>query len=524
MPRDVSGNATPPSGSTAIPNTVISSTAENNLVTDIYTLLSATVSTAGVPPMAAPFKVADGTVTAPSVVFNSEAGTGIYHPSGSAIAFAVTGTEAARVTSTRNLLVGTQGDTGDRLVVAGTSRFTDNLVVAANGINLSSGNLVVTAGNLSVTGVTTLTGTLGVSAAFNAMATASITGNTVIGGTLGVTGPALFSTLGTTGNMAVSGTLTSGGTTVTTLNTSAAANFATTAVVQGAATLNSSLNVVGATYLATTLNVAGTTGLKALYATTGNFSSNVTASSFYGDVGGLTGTATINITGQSGYAPSAGNAATVNGQSFPYTNPTNTPNYVWASNNSNNNFLVNPLGMSVNYSDTSRYAANCGTASNSAAFGGQGTGYFVNNGGSAVVNIRNDGATGLRAGIGGYGDVVWNVYGSDERIKENIVPSVQDSLALINQIDFKSFQYKVLNPGTPEEWHIDDGHVHNHGVVAQQIQSLNPEWVLTTGTWLQPSVDTLLYSALKAITQLSIKLEDQVQQLTARIVGLENKG
>ncbi|MEB0057321.1 tail fiber domain-containing protein [Variovorax sp. LG9.2] len=458
-------------------------------------------------PMTGNLKLTDGTSTNPGISFNSEASTGVFRPSAASLGITIGAVEALRISPNRNLLLGTVGDTGERLIVVGPSRLTGDTAIT---------------GVLGVSGVTTLASSLGVTGATTLNSTLGVVGNTTMTGALGVTaGVAFASTLTVAGALGVSGATSLAG-----FGASGNGTVGGTFGALGAATFGSTLSsgsqsIVGnisATGTITAPNYTGTASAATLAAKASTLASgggNGTAMTFswsgqsgtpayaWGSNDGVNhypwqpGNWSVNYANGSGYASNAG---TVGGQSFPYTNPTNQPTYLWASNGSNNNFLVQPTAMAVNF------ANSCSLSNNTNSFQGAAPGYFVNNGNSAVVNMRNDGSTGLRVGIGGYGDVVWNVYGSDERLKENIVPSAQDSLALIKAIDFKSFQYKVLNPGTSEEWHIDDGHVHEHGVIAQQIQGLNAEWVNTEGTYLQPNVDTLLFSALKAIKQLEARL------------------
>lgn len=66
--------------------------------------------------------------------------------------------------------------------------------------------------------------------------------------------------------------------------------------------------------------------------TSGNFSSTVTATNHIGAGTGLTGTATALSIG--------GNSATVGGQAFNYSNISNTPTYLWASDVNGANFLM----------------------------------------------------------------------------------------------------------------------------------------------------------------------------------------
>ena len=87
---------------------------------------------------------------------------------------------------------------------------------------------VTATGNAAVTGTSTLTGNTTVGGTLGVTGASTLTGNTAVGGTLGVTGAAtMSSTLGVTG----------------------AATLSSTAAVGGAATLSSTLGVTGATTL-----------------------------------------------------------------------------------------------------------------------------------------------------------------------------------------------------------------------------------------------------------------------------------
>jgi hypothetical protein len=225
------------------------------------------------------------------------------------------------------------------------------------------------------------------------------------------------------------------------------------------------------------------------------------------------GRLSVNYANSAGRAVTAGNADNadrVNGLGgWSYSNQNYNPPYLWATaGNGQSQFLVQPGNLSVNWANTS------GTASNANALGGQAPGYYVNNAGSAVVNLRNNGSAFLVVGISGWGDVTWSVTGSDERLKENIAPTTQDSLAKIRRIDFKQFNYRKLESG----FNIDDGRLHKLGPIAQQLLEIDPEWVHDTSTWLQPDQYYLLVAALHAIQQQS----DLIDTLTARVAALES--
>lgn len=124
----------------------------------------------------------------------------------------------------------------------------------------------------------------------------------------------------------------------------------------------------------------------------------------------------------------------------------------------------------------------------------------------SVVSMGNDGTSLLRVVISGFGLVGWGVTPSDERLKRDIKPSGEDSLAKIARISFAQFRFRQDVTETP----VDDGRLHRHGVIAQQLEQIDPEWVLNGGTWKSPDQQKLLYAALHAI-----------QQLEARVAALE---
>lgn len=62
---------------------------------------------------------------------------------------------------------------------------------------------------------------------------------------------------------------------------------------------------------------------------------------------------TDNISSQSvNYASSAGNADTVDGQHFSYSNSSNSPTYLWATNSTGSSFLAARASISVNYANS----------------------------------------------------------------------------------------------------------------------------------------------------------------------------
>ncbi|WP_208507952.1 tail fiber domain-containing protein [Variovorax paradoxus] len=126
----------------------------------------------------------------------------------------------------------------------------------------------------------------------------------------------------------------------------------------------------------------------------------------------------------------------------------------------------------------------------------------------SITQLGNVGTTALRANINGFGFVAWGVTPSDARLKKDVEPTREDSLYKISQINFRQFRFR--SDATQEP--IDDGRLHRLGVIAQELETLDPAWVNDAGTWRAPDQQTLLYAALHAI-----------QQLRTRIVALEGR-
>jgi hypothetical protein len=132
----------------------------------------------------------------------------------------------------------------------------------------------------------------------------------------------------------------------------------------------------------------------------------------------------------------------------------------------------------------------------------------------SVLSLGNQGAGLLRVNLNGVGLVGWPVSPSDARLKKDIAPTREDSLHKISQIDFRQFRFRTDATEMP----IDDGRLHRLGVIAQELEMLDPAWVIDGGTWKSPDQQVLLYAALHAIQQQQALISD----LRERIHSLEN--
>ena len=207
----------------------------------------------------------------------------------------------------------------------------------------------------------------------------------------------------------------------------------------------------------------------------------------------------------------AANADSVNGISgWAYRNDANNPAYIWCTEgNGAAQHLTQPGNLSVNYANSAGYCS--GTTENANKLLGQAVGYWLNNGSTALVNIRNNGSIQLIGSIGGFGDVWWAVNSpSDVRLKSDIAPTCEDSLAKIMRLAFKQFRYRVLPwraseddpPEHADHFKVDDGRLHRVGVNADDAELIDPDWVGRAGTYKQLDTSALLMDTMHALQQL----------------------
>jgi hypothetical protein len=105
----------------------------------------------------------------------------------------------------------------------------------------------------------------------------------------------------------------------------------------------------------------------------------------------------------------------------------------------------------------------------------------------------------------------WGVTISDERLKENVQPTTADSLANIDALDFKSFDFRADAPA------LFAGQHREVGVIAQQAEKVRKSWVFEVGEFKQLNQEQMLLDAMHAIQALGRK----VAALERRIVELE---
>lgn len=113
----------------------------------------------------------------------------------------------------------------------------------------------------------------------------------------------------------------------------------------------------------------------------------------------------------------------------------------------------------------------------------------------------------INAITGGLGVVVdgaaysWAINASDERLKENIRPTTEDSTAKIRAIDFKAFNFKDSVP-------LFAGISRKSGVIAQQIETIDPDWVTNAGDYKQLNLETIVTSLAHALQQSILRIDE----------------
>ncbi|GJH00215.1 tail fiber domain-containing protein [Paraburkholderia terrae] len=182
--------------------------------------------------------------------------------------------------------------------------------------------------------------------------------------------------------------------------------------------------------------------------------------------------------------------------SFAWAGQGGQPTWLFGSNDGINCYIWNPSNFSVNWANSSNYANSAGSV------GGVSTPAksvgnlfsFQWDGGSGNVNITVDSTF--------VAFVHANV--SDARLKENIKPSTVDSLALIEQIEFKEFDFKT-------------GRHVKTGLIAQDVEKFASHWIQAHNNGQFEDArftheQAMLFDAMHAIQQLSKRLkalEDQ---------------
>ena len=187
-----------------------------------------------------------------------------------------------------------------------------------------------------------------------------------------------------------------------------------------------------------------------------------------------------------------------NNMAFNWSGQGGQPTWIWGGNDGVNMYVYNPSNWSVNYAASANYATTAGSVGGIStpckAYGNAHTLQW--DGGSGNINFTVDSTF--------IAYLHQNV--SDVRLKENIAPNKLDSLAMIDQIDFKEYDFK------------DSGRHVNTGVIAQEVEQFAPDWIHTAdnGQFTDAKflhTHNMLLSALHAIQQLSAEVKTLKAQL-----------
>lgn len=116
MPRDSSGNYTLPAGNPVVTGSTIASSWANTTFNDLATEMTDSLDRSGKGGMLAPFKVVDGTVSAPGFAFQSETGTGLYRIGAGELGIATLGALRVQIGPNGQVIINPAG-TGNSLTV-----------------------------------------------------------------------------------------------------------------------------------------------------------------------------------------------------------------------------------------------------------------------------------------------------------------------------------------------------------------------------------------------------------------------
>jgi hypothetical protein len=125
------------------------------------------------------------------------------------------------------------------------------------------------------------------------------------------------------------------------------------------------------------------------------------------------------------YAYSSGNADTVDGQHFAWSNRNNNPTYLWAADSNGDGYLAWRGGMSVSYADSSGYAGSSGSIS----------GYNNPTTAATVNTIAYRDGSGYITAVQFYGT-------SSRKLKRNIKPLEMNAIAFMNEVVINEYNWK----------------------------------------------------------------------------------
>ena len=167
MPRNTSGVYTLPAGNPVVPGTVIDAAWANGTMEDMANEITNSLSRTGAGGMLAPFRLFDGTITAPGLSFLNETNTGLYRSGSGSAWISVLGVNVAQFSTVgltipfgKALTAGGNASVAGTLVVTGATTLASSLAVtgaiaAAGGvIGNVTGNVTAASGSSSFNDVT----------------------------------------------------------------------------------------------------------------------------------------------------------------------------------------------------------------------------------------------------------------------------------------------------------------------------------------------------------------------------------
>lgn len=137
MPRNASGVYTLPAGNPVTPGTTIDAAWANDTLEDLANEVTNSLSRTGAGGMIAPFRIADGTVTAPGLAFLNETGTGLYRSGAGSAWMTVLGVNVMQFST-----VGVTIPFGKALTAAGNATVGGTLTVTGAVTHLGSLSVV----------------------------------------------------------------------------------------------------------------------------------------------------------------------------------------------------------------------------------------------------------------------------------------------------------------------------------------------------------------------------------------------
>lgn len=111
------------------------------------------------------------------------------------------------------------------------------------------------------------------------------------------------------------------------------------------------------------------------------------------------------------------------------------------------------------------------------------------------INVDTAALTTIADGASYY----WQINVSDARLKKDVAPTVRDSLGDVCALQFVGYTFNDVAK-------LFAGIKRNTGVLAQQAEQINPDWVESRGDYKQLNLEAMLMSALHAVQQLSARV------------------